>query len=75
MASDDGGYNVIRIEELEEQVSEKRWQNTLRSMGRSSKLVMKNREDSNAGPSRSASYSLSRIEKYQMEPTIGTIVA
>ena len=37
----DGGQFVIGIEEHEKQVSSKRWQNTLRSTARSSKLVVK----------------------------------
>ena len=35
---------------------EERWQNTLRSIARSSNLVVKNRKKSNVGPSKSTSY-------------------
>ena len=59
MEAGDGGDDVIGIVELEEQVSGERWQNTLRSTARSSKLDVKNRKKkSDAGPSRSTSYSL-----------------
>ena len=66
LESGDGGDCVIWIEELEEQVSE-RWQDTLRSTARSSKLAVKNRKKS---PSRSTSYTLSKFDftSFQIPP-------
>ena len=52
LESGDGGGYVIENEEQEKGLGE-RWQNTLRSAARSSKLVVKNLEKSSASPSRS----------------------
>ena len=59
LESGDGDY-VIGIEEREKQVSVNGGRTQLRSTARSSKLVVKNRKNSNAGPSRSTPYIFSR---------------
>ena len=55
LESGDGGDDVIGIGTGGTGLGE-RWQNTLRSTARSSKLVVKNLLKSNARPSRSTSY-------------------
>ena len=68
--SGDGGDCMTGVEELEEQVSAKGGRTPCGHPARSSKLLVQNRKTSNAGPSRSMSYSLRKFDftNFQSNP-------